>query len=73
MFKILYVGKYLIISSVVKTNDNDMNSQAKIFFNDGIFCELFEMEELRKMNEEDFVPKIKELSIQALENYDKFI
>jgi len=62
----------MIISSIVRIKDVDFNFEPKLIFYKNIICEQFDLQELKKIREDEFVPNIKELSILALENYEKF-
>lgn len=63
----------MIISSIAKCKDVDFNKKPKSFVYENIENEQFSLEEIKDKRDEEFVPGIKELSVYALENYDKYI
>lgn len=83
LFRISEISKYIIITSIVKLN---FNKNSEIFFPeekkffmhlDKFHNEIFSLGELEDINDEYekefFVPGIRKMGIEALNNYDKFI
>ena len=76
--KALFKGDFSTLKQInddfVKLKNNSAEDLPKTYIHEKIFeNEIFTLEEIKNINEEEFVPGIKNLSIQALSNYNKFI